>query len=47
MGAAAWAGYDLGNQKVDFQYDVKSAQKLEISKFFDKLYHQDFSYNFV
>ncbi len=42
MGAAAWAGYDLGNQKVDFQYDVKSAQKLEISKFFDKLYHQDF-----
>ncbi len=42
MGAATWIGYDLGNQKIDFQYDVKSAQKSEISRFFDKLYHQDF-----
>ena len=42
MGVASWIGYELGSQTIDFQYDMKSAQKQDISKFFDKLYHQDF-----
>jgi len=41
MGVASWLGYELGSQTIDFQYDMKSAQKMDLSKFFDKLYHQD------
>lgn len=41
MGVASWIGYELGSQTIDFQYDMKSAQKMEIYKFFDTLYHQD------
>lgn len=42
MGVFTWVGYSLGSTKVDFQYDAKSAQKTELRKAFDKLYHQDF-----
>jgi len=37
-----WADYAVGDYKVDFQYDVKSAESATLSKIFDKLYHQDF-----
>jgi len=42
MGVFTWVGYSLGTTKVDFQYDAKSAQKTELRKVFDKVYHQDF-----
>lgn len=42
MGAITWIGYEFGSQKIDFQYDLKSAQDTELFKFFDKIYHQDF-----
>lgn len=41
LGLASWMSYELGNQAVDFQYDVKSNQTTEIFNFFEKLYHQD------
>lgn len=46
MGVASWVGYEIGDRKFDFQYDMKSAQKQELSKFFDKLYHQDFLFGY-
>lgn len=40
-GFFGWFGASLGDLKLDFQYDFKSAATDDLSAIFDKLYHQD------
>lgn len=37
----SWASYSQGDNKLELQYDMKSAEAATLSKIFNKIYHQD------